>query len=119
MTRAPDTVVLARAEERLRQERELFDQKKTQDRRVFMLRMAMGWTAVFLLVAICSLCGFVIVNHHEFGDATVTAATTALLVETLGLVASIWRGTLGKGPAELEPTTDVPELAEKEPAQLP
>lgn len=105
-----DAVVLAQAEERLRQERELFDQKKAQDRKVFVLRLAMGWTAVFLLVAICAFAGFVILNHSSFGTATVTAATSALLVEALALVLAIWRGTLGRGPTELEPTTDAPPL---------
>ena len=35
-----DAVALAQAEERLRQERELFDQKKAQDQKSFQLRLA-------------------------------------------------------------------------------
>jgi uncharacterized membrane protein YqjE len=110
VSQAHDAVVLARAQERLRQESELFNQKKAQDRLVFVLRMAMGWTAVFLLIAICALCGYVILSHGDFAESTVAAATTALLVEALGLVGAIWRGTLGKGPVELEPTTDASAL---------
>lgn len=105
MTNAYDPVALAQAEERLRQERELFDQKKAQDRKVFVLRLVMGWTAVALLVAICVFAGYVIVNHESFAVSTVTTATSALLVEALGLVVAIWRLTLGKGPKELTPTT--------------
>jgi hypothetical protein len=36
---------------------------------------------------------------------TVTAATSALLVEALGLVIGVWRVTVGKGPKDLQPTT--------------
>lgn len=106
MTESHDAVVLARAEERLRQEREIFDQRKAQDRRSFTLKLVMGWSAVFLLVAICALCGFVVIDHKEFTAGTVTAATSALLVEALGLFTGVWRLTLGKGPAELRPTTE-------------
>jgi len=105
MSSAHDAVVLAQAEERLRQERELFDQRKSQDRKTFVLRLAMGWTAVVLLLAICALCGYVVLHNEDFASGTVTAATSALLVEALGLVVAVWRGTLGKGPAELGPTT--------------
>ena len=105
MSEAHDAAVLAQLNERLRQERELFDQKKKQDGRVFVLWMTMGWTAVGLLIAICAFAGYVIVNHDAFSNGTVTAATSALLVEALGLVVAVWRVTLGKGPKELVPIT--------------
>lgn len=111
MTNAHDAVILAQAEERLRQERELFDQRKAQDRKTFALRLAMGWTAVALLVAICAFAGYIILNRTSFDGTTVTVATSALLVEALGLVIAIWRGTMGRGPSELEPTTAAPEPA--------
>ena len=60
-------------EERLRQERELFDQRKSQDRKTFVLRLAMGWTAVVLLLAICALCGYVVLHNEDFASGTVTA----------------------------------------------
>jgi hypothetical protein len=105
MSDARDAALLAQLSERLRQERELFDQQKAQDRRIFVLRMAMGWVAVALLVAICALAAYIILNHADFSAATVTAATSALLVEALGLVIGVWRVTVGKGPRELRPTT--------------
>lgn len=105
MADSHDAVVLARAEERLRQEREVFDQMKAQDKKMFALKLTMGWAAVALLVAICAFAGYIIVNNDDFGSGTVTVATSALLVEALGLAAAVWRGTLGKGPRELEPTT--------------
>lgn len=105
MTTELDAVVVAQAEERLRQERELFDQQKAQDTKTFRLRLAMGWTAVALLLAICVLSGVIIVDHAAYTTAQVTAATTALLVEALGLVIATWRGTIGKGSKPLAPTT--------------
>jgi hypothetical protein len=65
-------------------------------------------TAFDRAIAICAFCGYVVVNSDDFSAATVTSATSALLVEALGLVATTWKGTLGAGPKELEPTTAVP-----------
>jgi hypothetical protein len=110
MTGQLDAVTLASAEERLRQERELFDLKKAQDRKNFWLRLAMGWTTIVLFVAICAFCGFIIINHSDFSAGTVTAATSALLVEALGLVGATIKVTMGAGPKELEPTTAAPGL---------
>jgi hypothetical protein len=109
MSEARDAALLAQLNERLRQERELFNQKKVQDRRVFALWVTMGWTAVVLLIAICAFAGYIIVNHGEFSEATVTAATSALLVEALGLVVAVWRVAMGKGPEELAPITQPAE----------
>jgi len=102
-----DAVVLAQAEERLRQERELFDLKKAQDQRNFVLKLTMGWVIVVLLVAICGFAGYVIIEHEAYSASTVTVATSALLVEALGTVTAVFRGTLGKSPKDLEPTTSL------------
>jgi hypothetical protein len=100
-----ETIAIANAEERLRQERETFNQRKEQDARYFKLRMSMGWIAVFLLPAIGVTCGWIIFHSHEFASATVTVATSALLVDTLGLVVSVWKIVMGSGPRALEPVT--------------
>jgi hypothetical protein len=107
MTETRDALVIAQLSERLRQEQELFDQRKAQDKRQFLLWMVMGWTAVMLFIAICAFCGFVVLNFHHFSSGTVTAATSALLVEALGLVIAVWKIVLGKGPRDLEPTATV------------
>lgn len=100
-----DTIAIANAEERLRQERETFDQRKQQDARWFVIRQVMSWVAVVLVPAIAVTCGWIIFNYHDFTPATVTVATSALLVDTLGLFASIWKIVLGSGPKALEPIT--------------
>lgn len=101
-----ETVVIARAEERLRQERETFDQKKRQDGRWFILRLAMGWSAVFLLPGIGVVSGWVIANQSDFSGSTVTLAASSLLVDSVGLVIAVWRIVLGTGPDQLSPVTD-------------
>jgi hypothetical protein len=105
-----DAVTLAQAEERLRQERELFDRRMLQDEKTFRLRLAVGWTTIVLFVAICAFCGYVIINSGDFSAGTVTAATSALLVEALGLVGAMLKGTIGTAPKDLEPITDRPAL---------
>jgi len=96
---------LAQLEERLRQERETFNQKKRQDQHFFYLRMVMGGVTVGLFIAICAFSGFIILNNSDFSAGTVAAATSALLVEAIGLVGAVWKVFLGEGPKELEPTT--------------
>lgn len=79
MNSTHDAVVLAQAEERLRQERELFDQKKSQDQKTFVLRLAIG------------------LDDHRPADRD--------LLEALGLVVASWKATLGRETKDLEPTT--------------
>ncbi|MGN2634597.1 hypothetical protein ACTD5D_00055 [Nocardia takedensis] len=98
-----DEIELLEAQERLRQSRETFDQRRRQDSRWFLLKLVMGWTSVVFLPGIAVTCGYVIFNFHDFDPATVTAATVALLVDTLGLVLSVWRLVLGKGHDPLQP----------------
>lgn len=101
-----DTIAIASAEERLRQERETFDQIKQQDARSFVIRQAMSWIAVFLLPVFAVTCGWIIFNYKNFTTAEVTTATSALLCDTLGLILSIWKIVLGSGPRPLGPVTE-------------
>jgi hypothetical protein len=52
-----DTIALANEQEKLRQVSETFDQRKTQDARWFILRLAMGWIAVVFLPGIAFIFG--------------------------------------------------------------
>lgn len=101
-------IALLQAQERLRQLRETFDQRKRQDARWFVLKLAMGWTSVALLPGIAFACGYVIVNHQHFSPGTETAAAAALFADALGLVISVWRLVLGRG---LEPLKPLDELS--------
>jgi hypothetical protein len=110
MTEGLDAIALAQAEERLRQEQAIFKLNIEQHQSSFRQRQTIGWIVIALFVAICAFCGFVLVNHGEFSGGTVTAATSALLVEALGLVGAVIKGTMGAAPKALEPTTARPEI---------
>ena len=102
---------LLRAEERLRQERETFDQQKKQDTHWFRLRLVMGCSAVILLCLIAAVCVLVILNHDNYPAAIVTSAAAAFFAEVLGLLGAVWKMVLSPGSAtKLEPVT-VADLA--------
>jgi hypothetical protein len=82
-----------------------------QDRHTFRLRLVTGWMTILLFVAICAFCGYVIISNSAFNPATVTVATSALLVEALGLIIAVIKGLVGQGPKEVEPTTSATLLS--------
>jgi polyferredoxin len=77
--------------ERLRQQKQTFEQNKTQKDRWFMLRLRMAYTAILLLFAIATLCGYIVLNHQLFSEAITDVATAALLGDVLGLTILIWK----------------------------
>ena len=89
--RAVDAISIERATERLRQERETFNQVKLHEDRWFRLRLVMGYTSVVLLAVIVLLSMFVLFNHSKFASGVVVAATAALFVDVLGLFVGVWR----------------------------
>lgn len=82
---------IERIRERLRQERETFDQHKAHENRWFQLRLIMGYASVVLLTAIMILSAIILLNHQRYSPNVVTAAGAALFVDALGLVISIWK----------------------------
>ena len=102
---------LLRLEERLRQERETFDQRKQQEARWFTLRLRMGYTAAFLLPVLAFICGVVLWRHGDFPPAVVTSAGAAFFVDVLGLLVAVWKVVLNPGSiTQLEPITSSSEL---------
>ena len=95
---------LLRLEERLRQERETFDQRKDQESRWFALRLRMGYTAAIMLPAVALGCGYVLLNHPSFPSAVITSAGAALFTDVLGLLVAVWKVVLNPGSVtRLEP----------------
>ncbi len=82
---------IERIKERLRQERETFDQHKAHENRWFQLRLVMGYASVVLLAAIMVISSVILFNHQAYSSTVVTAAGAALFVDALGLVISIWK----------------------------
>jgi hypothetical protein len=86
----PASIVIQKASERLRQERETFEQKKFQDARWFILRMAMGILAVVIIPTLIVICVLIISNPHQATPVKGLAAS-ALLVDILGLAGAVWK----------------------------
>lgn len=101
-------ILIARADEMLRQERETFDQKKNHEERWFRLRLTMGYASIILLGAIMAVCTFILFNASGFSAGVVTAAGSALFVDVLGLLLGVWKIALNPNfMATLSPVTKV------------
>jgi hypothetical protein len=87
----------AQLQERLRQERETFDQHKTHENQWFKLRLVMGAVAVILVPSIIVICVFVFLNHAVLPTAIVASASGALFVDVVGLVIAVWKVVLSPG----------------------
>jgi hypothetical protein len=99
-------VILARAEEQLRQERFTFDQAKRHEGLWFVLRLVMGYAAVLLLASILVVASYILFNVSQFPPAVVTAAGAAIFVDVLGLLIAVWKIALNPNfYARLSPVT--------------
>ena len=97
----------ARATEMLRQERDAFDQQKTQEHTWFILRVVMGYSAIVLLGAITIVSTLILVNNKDFPPTVVVAAGTSL-VDVLGLLIGVWKIGLNTNLiTKLSPVTQV------------
>ncbi len=85
---------IERAMEQLRQEREVFDQRKHQEARWFVLRLSMGYSSIVLLFAVILVCSLVLFNNTNFPEFTVKSAGAALFADVVGLLISVWKVVL-------------------------
>lgn len=83
--------------ESLRQERETFDQHKSQQARWFNLRLYMGYIALVMLPAILLVSILIIFKHEQFPGDVVSFAAVALFVDLLGLLICVWKIVLNPG----------------------
>lgn len=98
---------LTKAAERLRQQQETFNQRKTHDSRWFLLKLIMGYSAVLLLISILVISCIIIFNYENYPDNIVNWATPALFVDILGLIFTVWKVVLNPVQStRLEPVTD-------------
>lgn len=104
---ASDKMKLAQAQERLRQESETFELAKRHRDQWHNIRRAMAVVVIVLLPAILGISSYVILQHDSFPEPVVTMAATALLVDALGLVLSMFKLTMsGQPKSELHPITN-------------
>ena len=98
-----------RARQRLEQEQATFDQKKAQDARWFVLKLAMGILAMLIIPTIVGICASILYDPTQTANVKSLAAG-ALLVDILGLVAAVWRVILNPASVtQLAPITEVME----------
>ncbi len=91
--------------QRLRQEQATFDQKRVQDARWCVLRMAMGILAMLVIPAMIVICALIIFDSHQHVTVKGLAAST-LLVDILGLMGAVWRVILNPASvSQLAPVT--------------
>lgn len=99
-------IKIERASEQLRQEREVFNQRKRQESLWFLLRLVMGYSSVFLLTAIIFVSTTIIFNSASYPVFTVKSAGAALFVDVLGLLLGVWKVVLNPDSmTKLKPET--------------
>ncbi len=95
---------LTKAAERLRQQRETFNQRKRHDSLWFWLKLVMGYSAVILLLAILIISCTIIFDYANYPDKIINWAAPALFVDILGLIFTVWKVVLSPGVStKLEP----------------
>lgn len=99
-TNADQAILLAQANERLRQEAAAFDESMRQYRLWMRVRRAMLWVGTALLPSIMAASVLILIFHERFATGTVTAAAAALFVDSLGVVGAIWKSVAGLAPPE-------------------
>ena len=74
MAKQLDRIQIERAAERIRQERETFDQLKEQDRKWFLLKLVMGFSSVLLLGIVLSVSTVILLNSNNYQSSVVISA---------------------------------------------
>lgn len=99
-------IMVERAAEQLRQERETFDQQKKQEHLWFKLRLIMGFASIVLLGAVMIISVYILFNNGDFPKDVVTAAGAALFIDVLGLLISVWKMVVNpQSSTKLQPTS--------------
>lgn len=101
-------VMIERAAEQLRQERETFDQAKKHDSLWFILKLIMGFVSVLLLICVMIVTVYILFNAIDFSLAVTNLAGAALFVDVLGMLIGVWKIVIAPdSSSKLQPTTQV------------
>lgn len=114
-----ETIADKQANQALRQQDQAFNQRKAHNNWWLAMRLIMGMVIVVLLPFIAYISYIIVSNTSKYNATTVTLASSALLVDVLGLIGVVFKIILDpKSVKELEPTTHLlnPPLAAKNPA---
>jgi hypothetical protein len=100
-----ESIAIQRAFERLRQERETFDQQKTHDNRWFGLRLAIGVVAVVILPVVVGICGYVLIDG-AYSETVQQICAVALVGDVVALVGAVFKIVLSPASiTQLAPVT--------------
>ncbi|UZK67330.1 hypothetical protein [Sphingomonas sp. M1-B02] len=92
-----------RASERLRQERETFDQLKAHDSLWFKLRLTTGLVAIVALLVVLFVAARVVPTPSQYSETTITLASVAILADIAGLAGTVFLLVLRDGSGHLRP----------------
>ena len=101
-------IVIERSMERIRQERETFNQLKKHENLWFYLRLSMGYSSIILLGAIIIIAVIIIFNSETYSATVVSAAGAAFFIDVLGLLVGVWKIALNPNfMTKLKPISDI------------
>lgn len=92
-----------RATERLRQERETFDQLKAHDALWFKLRLATGSVAIVALLVVLVVMANVVMHPTVYSGAAIILAAIGILADIAGLAGTVFLLVLRDGSGHLRP----------------
>jgi purine-cytosine permease-like protein len=97
-----------RRDERLRQERETFDQHKAHHSAWFGLRLTTGFVAIIALVVILCVAAIVVMSPGRYSGTVVTLAAVAILADIAALAGMALLLVLRDGSGRLRPVARRP-----------
>lgn len=105
-------VLLARAEQRLAQERLVMQARLDRERGLRRIQVAMGWLIVVMLPSVAVVCVIVMFRYESVPPSVLASASGAFFVDIVGLVVAGWRTLLVWNLPDdpLTPVTLAPEL---------
>jgi hypothetical protein len=102
-------LVERKALQRLAQEQATFEQKKMQDARWFILKLAMGVLAALIIPTIIGICASIIYDPTQTSNVKLFGICT-LFVDILGFAAALWRIVINPASVtQLAPVTGASE----------
>ena len=102
----PIDVQMERVSEKLRQERESFNQAKRHDNQWFYIKIGIILVSFSIMVIVLYITSIIVFNPKLYSENTVILGTIGLYRDTIASCSSIWR--LGMSPdsvSKLKPIT--------------
>jgi len=100
-------MIRRRASERLRQERETFDQLKAHDALWFKLRLATGLVAIIALLVVLFVAARVVLTPSQYSETAIILAAVAILADIAGLAGTVFLLALRDGSGHLRPIVGI------------